>query len=186
MAATTPVLCLMEGRGGLGKPRRLRLRGNHPQQDTTDEAKGKDEAEFLPTPSASWAPSSEALFLDGTCNQLAARKQRRTRSSRNPSALEGKLRRSGFYPPNKRRHQIAKSRQECGRALVLVKCVLYVQSAAPKSQSGRISRHARPPKRQQRRTRPDPHRAILLRAVGKTPVSAATWWCGKGVAATLK
>jgi hypothetical protein len=35
----------MEGQGGLGKPRRLRLEGNQPQQGTADEANGNKEAE---------------------------------------------------------------------------------------------------------------------------------------------
>jgi hypothetical protein len=35
----------MEGQGGLGKPRRLRLEGNQPQQGTADEANGDKEAD---------------------------------------------------------------------------------------------------------------------------------------------
>ena len=35
----------MEGQSGLGKPRRLRFKGDQPQQDTADEANGKEEGE---------------------------------------------------------------------------------------------------------------------------------------------
>jgi hypothetical protein len=76
------VLYLIEGQGGLGKPRRrLRLEGNQPQQGTADEANGNKEAGPLPTLSASSSSETPFFLENDTGNQFSTRKQGQTQPS---------------------------------------------------------------------------------------------------------
>jgi len=113
----------MGGQVGLSKPRRLRLKRNQPQQDTADEANGKDEAQLC---QYYQQRRLRPFWTDHATKSRGENRGHRGHRKFLPSLMsrKGNCDASGFYPPNKRWHQscLIKARKwtEAPLALLLI------------------------------------------------------------------